>query len=106
MSGIRWVIPFEEQPPKDGACIGYPIDWWFPERHAKGQRARDTITAKEICAGCHVRIECLEYAISAQEQHGIWGGLNIDARDDIARKRKADGTLKLFTKVAIHEQYL
>ena len=101
--GVRWVVPFEEQPPQNGACTGYPTEWWFPERHAKGVRYRDLVVAKEICAGCHVRVESLEYAISSVEPYGIWGGLNIEARDAIARQRKANGTLKLFTKVAVHE---
>lgn len=103
MSGVRWVLPFEERPPQNGACVGYPTDWWFPEKHAKGERARDVIVAKEICTECHVRQECLDYAISAQEQFGIWGGFNIDARDTITRQRRANGTLVLFTKIAVNE---
>jgi WhiB family redox-sensing transcriptional regulator len=31
--------------------------------------------AKSICRDCPVRRECLDYAISAPMNHGIWGGL-------------------------------
>ena len=34
------------------------------------------IRAKEICDQCHVRGDCLDYAIRIREPHGIWGGLN------------------------------
>lgn len=103
MSGVRWVLPFEERPPQNGACIGYPTDWWFPEKHAKGERARDVLMAKEICAECHVKQECLDYAISAVEQHGVWGGYSTEEREKIARQRRENGTLVLFAKIAINE---
>ena len=32
--------------------------------------------AKQVCANCPVRGECLDYAIEADEEFGIWGGLN------------------------------
>ncbi len=31
--------------------------------------------AKQICRECPVRSECLEYAMQAPVDHGIWGGL-------------------------------
>jgi Transcription factor WhiB len=34
------------------------------------------VQAKQACTQCPVRAECLDYAITADEQHGIWGGLN------------------------------
>lgn len=106
MLGVRWILPFEAQPPSNGACVGYPTDWWFPEKHAKGERRMDYVAAKEICAECHVREECLDYAIAAQEQHGIWGGLSIDQRTKVANERRKNGTLKLFARIPVNEQYL
>ncbi len=42
--------------------------------------------AKEICAVCSVRSDCLQYALDIGEQHGIWGGLNeIERRDLLLR---------------------
>jgi WhiB family redox-sensing transcriptional regulator len=34
------------------------------------------VRAKEIRDQCHVRGDCLDYAIRIREPHGIWGGLN------------------------------
>lgn len=31
--------------------------------------------AKDLCGGCVVMRECREYAVIANEPHGIWGGL-------------------------------
>ncbi|MGH8988615.1 MAG: WhiB family transcriptional regulator [Acidimicrobiales bacterium] len=38
-----------------------------------------------MCASCVVRADCLEYAISIREPHGIWGGLN-----EVERKQLLD----------------
>jgi WhiB family redox-sensing transcriptional regulator len=43
---------------------------FFPERGAP------TSDAREVCRGCLVRAECLNYALATNEQHGIWGGLS------------------------------
>ena len=34
----------------------------------------DIIEAKRICAGCQVRVECLEGAVARREPWGVWGG--------------------------------
>ena len=31
--------------------------------------------AKQICAQCRVRGDCLDFAVRVKEPHGIWGGL-------------------------------
>ena len=49
-------------------CLGVDPDLFFPERGAS------TREAKEVCRGCVVREECLEYAITHSEKFGIWGG--------------------------------
>jgi Transcription factor WhiB len=46
-----------------------PEDFFPPKGDAGTQ-------AKQVCAQCPVRAECLDYAITADEKHGIWGGLN------------------------------
>ena len=51
------------------ACCGTALDLFYPER---GQSAGP---ARQVCAMCPVRKPCLEYALSNQITHGIWGGL-------------------------------
>lgn len=64
-----------------GNCLGVDPDLFFPERGAS------TRQAKEVCRGCLVREECLEYALANGEKFGIWGGLSERERRRIRRQR-------------------
>ena len=65
-----------------GACRGPHATVFFPPPHfeRKQERAERERRAKEICQGCSVVHDCLEYAVSIREPHGIWGGLNETER--------------------------
>jgi WhiB family redox-sensing transcriptional regulator len=39
-----------------------------------------------VCAGCAVRSLCLEFAILAQVEHGVWGGYGEDERHATKRR--------------------
>lgn len=42
--------------------------------------------AKEVCAGCSVRKQCLDYAMGTRQEHGVWGGLSgIERRNLLLR---------------------
>jgi WhiB family transcriptional regulator, redox-sensing transcriptional regulator len=62
-------------------CMGVDPDLFFPERGAS------TREAKEVCRGCVVREDCLEYALANGEKFGIWGGLSERERRRIRRAR-------------------
>lgn len=53
---------------RDAACREHDRTLFFP---GKGD---STIRAQQICAGCLVRAECLEFALTNGEKWGIWGG--------------------------------
>jgi WhiB family transcriptional regulator, redox-sensing transcriptional regulator len=44
--------------------------------------------AKAVCAGCHVRVACLEHALAQREKQGIWGGATERERRRIIRQRR------------------
>jgi WhiB family redox-sensing transcriptional regulator len=44
-----------------------------PER--RDEREAREVHAKQICAQCGVRGDCLDFAVRVREPHGIWGGL-------------------------------
>ena len=62
-------------------CMGVDPDLFFPERGAS------TREAKEVCRGCVVRENCLEYALANGEKFGIWGGLSERERRRVRRLR-------------------
>lgn len=62
-------------------CMGVDPDLFFPER---GESTRE---AKEVCRGCVVREDCLEYALANSEKFGIWGGLSERERRRLRRQR-------------------
>jgi len=66
-------------------CMGVDPELFFPERGAS------TKEAKEVCRGCVVREDCLEYAIANGEKFGIWGGLSERERRRIRRRRVLEG---------------
>ncbi|MGH3666030.1 MAG: WhiB family transcriptional regulator [Egibacteraceae bacterium] len=76
----RAVLQIETLPWADQAkCLQAEPDTFFPE---KGGSTRE---AKRICAGCPVRVECLEYALANDERFGIWGGLSERERRRLKR---------------------
>ena len=62
-------------------CMGVDPDLFFPERGAS------TREAKEVCRGCVVRGDCLEYALDNGEKFGIWGGMSERERRRLRRAR-------------------
>ena len=70
------VYPLIDEPDEDNGwheralCAETDPEAFFPE---KGGSSRE---AKNVCLGCDVRAECLEYALMKDERFGIWGGLS------------------------------
>lgn len=71
--------------------------FFAPERgdddYSNNQVARGKATAaryeqaKEICASCPVRVECLNYAIEQPEHYGVFGGMDPEERRLERRRR-------------------
>jgi WhiB family redox-sensing transcriptional regulator len=50
--------------------------------------------AKRICRACPVRGECLDHALSASEEWGVWGGMTERQRGRLlAGRRRAEREL-------------
>jgi WhiB family redox-sensing transcriptional regulator len=67
-------------------CLGVDPDLFFPERGAS------TREAKEVCRGCVVKQDCLEFALANGEKFGIWGGLSERERRKLRRKQREEGS--------------
>ena len=63
-------------------CRGLDPEIFYPQAEEEDDEA------KSICAQCPVRVPCLEYALSARERDGIWGGCTEKERRRIIRQRR------------------
>lgn len=68
-------------------CRGLDPELFFPERGGTWESTQ----AKEVCAACVVRQECLEYAVNVGERYGLWGGLSEKERRRIRVARRMGG---------------
>lgn len=48
----------------------------------------EAVEAKAVCAGCGVRVACLEHALTIREKQGVWGGCTERERRRIIRQRR------------------
>ncbi len=74
----------------DAACRGQDASLFFAPSYfeKREEKAGREARAKAYCARCPVREECLGYALSIREPHGIWGGLNEHERRQLLRERE------------------
>jgi WhiB family redox-sensing transcriptional regulator len=68
-------------------CKDEDPELFFP-LGATGTSMLQTAMAKQICALCDVRVECLEWALSSGQDSGVWGGLTEDERRALRRSRR------------------
>ena len=62
---------------------------WIQQAACKGKTGpffsryvEDLARARDLCAGCPVNAECLEYAMNDLSLLGIWAGLTVGQRND------------------------
>lgn len=76
----------------DAACGVDSAPTMFPKpADQEGERR-----AKSVCALCPVRAQCLGTALRNGEQHGVWGGLTPDERNEMSAgaRRRAESAAK------------
>ena len=76
-----------------GACLSADPDLFFPIS-TSGPAQRQIARAKMICAGCGVRQECLQFAMSHDQLYGIWGGTTAEDRQRDRRRRRRRAAAK------------
>jgi WhiB family redox-sensing transcriptional regulator len=67
------------------ACLDHDPELFFPIGEAGPARSQ-LDEAKAVCAGCPVRCLCLEWALLAGINYGVWGGMSETER--LALKRR------------------
>ena len=71
-----------------GACRTTDPETFFPVAEAGPEFDRAVARAKQVCAGCPVRAECLAWAVE-ELPHGIAGGMTEDERRTTRLARRA-----------------
>ena len=72
---------------RSAACLEADPELFFPVT-AHGPGAGEIARAKEVCATCRVRRQCLQYALATHQLHGVWGGTTEDERQLHARRER------------------
>lgn len=71
------------------ACRGVELVLFFgPDGERQREREIRERKAKQVCMGCVVRLDCLDYAVSSPQKYGTWGGFNEDERASERRRRQ------------------
>ena len=70
-----------------GACLSADPDLFFPIATTSSLAGRQITEARQVCAGCQVRQQCLDFAMRTGETHGIWGGTTPEERVSARRQR-------------------
>jgi WhiB family redox-sensing transcriptional regulator len=82
-------------PSSDGDNIMWVDDWALRAACRTEQpdqlfvRGAEQNKAKQVCAGCPVRTECLAEALDNQIEWGVWGGMTERERRALLRRRPA-----------------
>jgi WhiB family redox-sensing transcriptional regulator len=67
------------------ACRDHDPELFFPIGNT-GPALLQLGRAKRVCAGCPVQSLCLEWALLAGIDHGVWGGLSEEERRSLRRQ--------------------
>ena len=73
---------------EDARCASPNKINWFPG--AGRPWVQETVDAKQFCAKCDVRIQCLTFAMNNKINHGIWGGKLPRERRQMSRHQPLD----------------
>jgi WhiB family transcriptional regulator, redox-sensing transcriptional regulator len=69
-------------------CGDIDPDLFFPVG-VTGPAVDQIAAAKAVCAACAVRSECLDFAISTNQEYGVWGGTSEEERRVLRRAWRA-----------------
>ena len=69
----------------EAACKYLPTELFFPIGHGPRAQAQTSV-AKAVCNACSVRSQCLDYAMAANAQYGVFGGTSEEERREVRRR--------------------
>lgn len=78
----RYALPFFQFGDMDTSWRLLSLCRSYPDLDFFNQHLYNVKILRSVCEECSVRTECLDYAITAREDAGVWGGLT-----DVERKK-------------------
>ena len=72
-----------------GSCRALATSLFFPIGQT-GEAEVQIARAKKVCVTCPVRQQCLEFAITTNQEYGVWGGADEEERRVIRRRWRAE----------------
>jgi WhiB family transcriptional regulator, redox-sensing transcriptional regulator len=73
----------------DATCRDLDPDLFFPVG-VTGMAVEQIDVAKAYCQTCHARGACLDFAITTNQEYGVWGGTTEDERRVLRRAYRAE----------------
>jgi WhiB family redox-sensing transcriptional regulator len=67
------------------ACVSHEPELFFPIG-TTGPAQTHLADAQQVCRGCEVQADCLQWALSNGVDYGVWGGLSEDQRRSLKRR--------------------
>ncbi|MGH9155025.1 MAG: WhiB family transcriptional regulator [Acidimicrobiales bacterium] len=67
------------------ACRASDPELFFPVGSTGTAALGEIRAAKALCAMCGVRDECLQFALEANQEAGVWGGTSEEERRRLRR---------------------
>jgi WhiB family redox-sensing transcriptional regulator len=85
---VHWMDRMLAEEPwrQEALCAQTDPDLFF-EISGDDWRNKDYAEAKKICAACPVAGECLAWALRTNEQWGVAGGLTVNERRALQRRK-------------------
>ena len=71
-----------------GSCREHATSLFFPIGQTGDAEAK-IARAKKVCQTCAVSEQCLEFAITTNQEYGIWGGHDEEERRVVRRQWRA-----------------
>jgi WhiB family transcriptional regulator, redox-sensing transcriptional regulator len=71
----------------EASCKNTDPDLFFPVG-TTGPALEQIAAAKAVCCECAVRQRCLDFALTTNQDSGIWGGTSEEERRQIRRARR------------------
>ncbi len=69
----------------DAACRDTDPDLFFPVG-TTGPAVDQIASAKEVCNTCPAQNKCLDFALTTNQDSGVWGGTSEDERRKLRRR--------------------